>query len=79
VDHSTPVAWPATLVERVLAGVGGTQRWRHALLIAVGVLIAGSLQMSVANHPTLDGRISVPLALLSTAPLALIRRLPTSR
>jgi hypothetical protein len=55
-------AWPGVLVDRVLSLVVAGCRW-HGLRVAGPLILAAAAAVSsYANHPTLDFRLAVPLA-----------------
>jgi signal transduction histidine kinase len=72
----TRMAWPGLLVDRVFSLVVAVCRRRGVRVVAPVMLAVAAAASSYANHPTLDFRVAVPLALLASAPLAVAGRFP---
>jgi hypothetical protein len=70
------MAWPGLLVDRVFSLVAAGCRRRGVRVVAAVILAVAAAASSYANHPTLDFRVAVPLALLASAPLAVGGRFP---
>jgi signal transduction histidine kinase len=70
------IAWPGLLVDWVFSLVVAGCRRRGVRVVATVILAVAAVASSYANHPTLDFRVAVPLALLATAPLAVAGRFP---
>lgn len=70
------LSWPALLVHRVLCLLQADVRRLPGPLGIAAVLTGATLLFSVRQHPPLNPAIAVPLGVLATAPLGVVRRFP---